>query len=81
VVTADLDGDGVLDLVVPDSSDDTGSILLGLAGGGFSDRVTVTTGSRPRKVLVGDFNEDGRPDLVFSNQNSANLSLVLNQSQ
>jgi hypothetical protein len=81
VIAPDINGDGNLDLVVSDSSDNTGSILAGNGNATFAARVIVALGSRPRGIASGDFNEDGKPDLVFSNQNDNNLGVVLNTSQ
>lgn len=64
-VLADLDGDGNLDLASQDST--RMSILLGDGLGGFGP-LQVLTGStgayQPDAVVAGDFNADGRTDLV-----------------
>src|SRR5579863_8933560 len=35
-------------------------------GGGFHTGVMIGAGSYPESVVVGDFNNDGKPDLVFA---------------
>ena len=37
-------------------------------------------GTNPRAIAVGDFNEDGLPDVVTANVNSSNVSLMLGNS-
>ena len=40
--------------------------------------VNYGLGTSPRSVAVGDFNADGRPDLAVPNNNSNNVSVLLN---
>jgi hypothetical protein len=68
VAVADLNGDGALDLVAANSSDDTVSVLLGNGDGTFQAPLNFATGSYPRFVAVGEFNGDGKLDLVIANQ-------------
>ena len=53
------------------------SILLGNGAGGFALPATFPVASTPVSIAVGDFNGDGRQDLVTANQNSSNVSILL----
>jgi len=69
LATGDFNGDGRLDLVVANSSDNTVSVLLGKADGTFSPHVDYATGTYPASVAVGDFNNDGNLDFAVANEN------------
>jgi elongation factor P hydroxylase len=80
----DLNGDGKPDLVVTNQGSDSVSVLLntttpGAATPSFDSKVDFAVGGgSPGAVAVGDFNGDGRPDLVVVNQLTNNLSVLIN---
>jgi hypothetical protein len=65
VVTADVNGDGRLDLLVTDYSGGV-SVLLGNGSGGFGAATTYAAGPGPEAVAVADLNGDGRLDLAVA---------------
>jgi hypothetical protein len=80
--TADLDGDGFLDLVVPNRTANTLGVLLnqGLAARDTTDfaaQVTYATGLHPRHVTVVDLDGDGYYDLITANLTSDTISIFL----
>lgn len=67
---ADLDGDGLLDIVAIDDDRKSTAIYFGQRGGTFSAGVPV--GDRtitPYALAVGDVNGDGKPDIIVGNVN------------
>jgi Calx-beta domain/FG-GAP-like repeat len=79
VLTADLNGDGKLDLVTANNSSNNVSVLLGNADGTFQPAQNFATGPGPLSVAVGDFNVDGKLDLVTGNY--YNVSVLLGDGE
>src|SRR5262249_61687508 len=53
------------------------SVLLGNGDGTFQQAVHCAAGSNPSGIVAGDFNGDGRTDLVVANVNSNDVSVLL----
>jgi hypothetical protein len=67
VVSADLEGDGDLDLIVTNDADDIGlSFLANDGDGNFSPLFTENSFDRIFGLNTGDLNLDGLPDFVLS---------------
>jgi ELWxxDGT repeat protein len=77
IAIGDFNGDGKLDLVGADYSQNNISILLGNGSGSFSGTTTFNVGSNPRAIATGDFNSDGKLDVVTANLGGNNISLLL----
>jgi hypothetical protein len=68
VAVADVNGDGVPDLVVANEANSTVGVLLGKGDGTFQQVVNYSSGGAfPTSVAVADVNSDGKPDLLVAN--------------
>lgn len=73
IAIADLDGDGKIDLVVPNFGANTISIFKNTSTTGaidansFAAKVDFTTRYEPRNVAISDLDGDGKPDLAVVN--------------
>jgi len=81
---ADMDKDGLLDIVVVNNSSSTVGIMLAKAGGGFKPLTTYMAGiGGAHGIAIGDFNGDGRPDVALSmdqDNPKPNMTVLLNNA-
>ena len=77
VVAADLTGNGIQDLIIPDESTNEVSILLGRGDGSFRAPILIPVGKGPSAVAVGDFNGDGILDLAVTDEIDDSVSILL----
>lgn len=79
VAIGDLDGDGILDLALGDSSIHTVSVLLGAGDGTFDAAVTYSRGGGANvSVGLSDLDGDGDLDIAATNQGDDTVSILWN---
>ncbi len=74
---ADLNGDGVLDMVAESDSDDIVSVMLGNGDGTFGAGTSLQVGVNPSSVALGDVNGDGVLDILTSDFDDYTVSILL----
>ncbi|HEU4837286.1 MAG TPA: VCBS repeat-containing protein [Pyrinomonadaceae bacterium] len=74
-IVADLNGDGIPDLA--GAGLNSATVMLGSASGAFRAKVEFPAGGPAQDLAAGDFNSDGRADLVVSiNDPETSLALL-----
>ncbi len=90
IAAADFDGDGNLDIVVADHGNNFDdplyggtvvSLQYGNGDGTFRDGTEFKAGPFPNSVAVGDFNNDGHPDIAVANDKEGlgSVSVLINR--
>lgn len=77
MITADVDGDGKIDLIGTQPGEDGLLIWLGRGDGSFRAPRQVPAGRQPMSIAQADLNGDGKIDLVTTNVVGHDISVLL----
>lgn len=77
LAAADLDGDGLSDLIVGNWGANTVQVLLNLGGGSLAAPVAFAAGSKPYEVAVADFNADGVQDIAVADNGENSMRILI----
>jgi hypothetical protein len=81
IAMADFNGDGKLDIAVSNENSNTITVFLNNGDGTFKDPIATTVQTNGAlnigAIVTGDFNEDGKPDLVVATIAGGQSNLVL----
>jgi hypothetical protein len=79
VITCDINKDNHIDIVSANSESNSISIIMGYGNGTFAEQMIYSAGvgSYPSAVASADFNHDTLLDLVFANEGTDSIRILL----
>jgi hypothetical protein len=79
IIVSDFNNDNYQDIAAVFAGKDNLGILFGYGNGSFTSMMIYPTGngSQPHAMAVGDFNNDGRSDIVVANSGTSNIGVLL----
>lgn len=77
IVSDDFNNDGNPDIAVPNTDNNTVSVLLGDGKGNFGIHMTFDVGAYPVGICKGDFDSDGNCDLAVTNAFDNTISILI----
>jgi hypothetical protein len=80
LATADVDGDGFVDALVPLVQQQTLTVHFNDRSGGYSERQGLVVRPGPRAARAGDLDGDGDADLATANRRASSVSLLFQVS-
>lgn len=79
-VIQDINGDSIADIIASGFTRNSGmlmSVLIGDGAGNLGEPFYYGTGSAPRFLVTGDFNIDGKSDVVTANYTSSDVKALM----
>jgi flagellin-like hook-associated protein FlgL len=80
LLTDDINGDGLADIVVTESNSSGVGVFLNRGDGIFGNRTYVATGTGPGYSALGDLTGDGVKDLLTVNSSLTNVAIMVGAS-
>ena len=79
IAAADLNGDGITDLLIANQATNNVTLLLGKGDGTFAPAAAspISTGKGPSGIVIADFNGDRKRDFAVTNLNDNSISIFL----
>ena len=81
MAVADLNGDGIPDIVTANYTGSDVSVLIGNGDGTFQAPRNLAAGNACYDVKVADLNGDGMPDIVVTNKDDNTVGVFLGEGK
>jgi len=84
ITAADFNGDGLIDIAVCSIGYSVVSVILNITTNEdifFSDPITFDVGWEPQALVSGDFDLDGKMDIITINQSTSDITILRNTSK
>jgi hypothetical protein len=78
-ITADFNGDHILDVAVVNYLSNNVSVLFGNGDGTFGPAANYTVGTEPTAITSADFNGDGIPDIAVADEIGKTIAVLINK--
>jgi hypothetical protein len=76
----DINGDGLIDLVVCDTALPSISVLFGKGGATFDPPIRLAVDREPSAVVIADLDGKGQRDLAVTHSGSTKLTVFINRT-
>jgi Bacterial type II and III secretion system protein/FG-GAP-like repeat len=80
IAIADFNTDGIPDMAVTATGDNSLAVLIGIGGGVFSSPFELPLQTSPNSAATADFNSDGLPDIAVTNFGSNSAAIILDSA-
>jgi hypothetical protein len=80
LLALDIDGDGDLDLITGNTTQNDVAVLMGRGNGNFAAVQDYAVPNGPAYVAPIDFNRDGKPDLAVTQSTGGTVSVLINNT-
>jgi hypothetical protein len=78
VLLADVNGDGIPDLITANRGSNNVSVAHGFGDGAFGPSIDFPVEANPVAVFAADFNGDGRLDLAVAHEGDSDVAVLIN---
>ncbi len=80
IFAADMDCDGLVDLVTSNQDSNDISLLQNIGGAVFGPATVLGAGVSPEEIAAADLDGDGDPDVAVANRDSNDVSVFINDT-
>ena len=80
IASGDVNGDGIVDVAVCDTTLPTIAVMIGRRDGSFDPPIRLAVDREPRSIVIADLDGKGQRDLAVVHSGSPKLTVLLNRT-